>query len=309
MPGAITDVAGLRVGHHVMAGRETGCTVVLCPDGAVGGVDVRGGAPGTRETDLLRPENTVQQVHAVLLTGGSAFGLSAADGVVRWLEAQGAGLPVGPARVPLVPAAVIFDLWHGDLAIRPDADAGYAACEAATTDTPATGAVGAGAGARVGKLWGPEHAMRGGLGTASLTVDGITVGALMVVNAIGDVIDTDGRVIAGARGADGQPRGSTDSLAAGVLPQRMLPGSNTTIGVVATDAVLGKAQANKLAVLAHAGLARAVDPLTANDGDTLFALATGRAGRAADLSLLAALGARVVAEAIRQGVRAAQAAG
>lgn len=307
--GSITDVAGLSVGHHTLTARATGCTVVLCPDGAVAGVDVRGGAPGTRETDLLRPENVVPVVHGVLLTGGSAFGLAAADGVMRWLEAHGHGLAVGPARVPIVPAAVIFDLWHGDAGVRPDAQAGFSACDAASTAPPAVGSVGAGAGAMVGKLWGPARGMLGGLGTASITVAGITVGALMVVNAIGDVMDTDGSVIAGARGDDGRPRRSTDALAAGVLPQRLVPGTATTIGVVATDAVLDKAQATKLAALGHAGLARAVDPLTMHDGDTLFALATGRAGQTADLSLLGALAARVVAEAIRSGVRAAQTGG
>ncbi|MCL4740443.1 MAG: P1 family peptidase [Burkholderiaceae bacterium] len=307
MAGALTDVAGLHVGHHTLATRATGCTVVLCPEGAVAGVDVRGGAPGTRETDLLRPENVVQVVHGVLLTGGSAFGLAAADGVVRWLESRGHGLEVGPVRVPIVPAAVIFDLWEGDPSVRPDAAAGSAACDAASTAAPAVGAVGAGAGATVGKLWGPASCMRGGLGTASITVHGVTVGALMVVNAVGDVFDTDGSIIAGARGADGRARRSTDALAAGELPQRLVPGTATTIGVVATDAVLDKGQATKLAVLGHAGLARSVDPLTMHDGDTLFALATGRAGRGADLSLLGALAARVVAEAIRSGVRAAQA--
>jgi L-aminopeptidase/D-esterase-like protein len=306
LAGSITDVAGLAVGHHTLAARETGCTVVLCPEGAVAGVDVRGGAPGTRDTDALRPENVVPQVHAVLLTGGSAFGLAAADGVMRWLEAHGHGLQVGPVRVPIVPAAVIFDLWHGDPAVRPDAGAGWAACEAAATTAPAVGAVGAGAGARVGKLWGPAGSMRGGLGTASITVGGITVGALMVVNAIGDVIGADGQIIAGARDAAGRLRRSTEALAAGELPERLMPGTATTIGVVATDAMLDKAEAGKLAVLGHAGLARAVDPLTMHDGDTLFALATGRAGRRADLSLLGALAARVVAEAIRSGVRAAQ---
>lgn len=242
MPGAITDVGGLQVGHHTLTARATGCTVVLCPEGAVAGVDVRGGAPGTRETDLLRPENVVPQVHGVLLTGGSAFGLAAADGVMRWLEARGHGLAVGPARVPIVPAAVIFDLWHGDPAVRPDAGAGWAACEAASTAAPAVGAVGAGAGATVGKLWGPAHSMPGGLGTASLTVAGITVAALMVVNALGDVVDADGSVIAGARDDAGRLRRSTDALAAGLLPQRLLPGTATTIGVVATDAVLDKAR-------------------------------------------------------------------
>ena len=306
MAGSLTDVAGLLVGHHTLTARATGCTVVLCPEGAVAGVDVRGGAPGTRETDLLRPENVVPHVHAVLLTGGSAFGLAAADGVMRWLEARGHGLQVGAVRVPLVPAAVIFDLWQGDARIRPDAAAGFAACDAASTAVPAIGAVGAGAGARVGKLWGIERSMPGGLGSASLTVHGITVGALMVVNAIGDVLDADGSVIAGARSMDGRVQRSTDALAAGELPQRLMPGTATTIGVVATDALLDKAQAHKLAMLGHAGLARAVDPLTMHDGDTLFALATGHAGRRADLSLLGALAARVVAEAIRSGVRAAQ---
>jgi L-aminopeptidase/D-esterase-like protein len=302
----MSAVAGLRVGHHTLATRATGCSVVLCPDGAVCGVDVRGGAPGTRETDLLKSENSVQHVHALLLTGGSAFGLDAAGGVMRWLDERGHGLAVGPARVPIVPAAVLFDLWRGDPAVRPDAAAGYAACEAASDAAPAMGRVGAGAGAMVGKLWGIERAMPGGIGSASLTVDGITVGALVAVNAIGDVLDEQGGLIAGARSADGRTLvGSSAALARGELPARLLAGTATTIGVVATDAVLNKAQANLLARLAHAGLARAIDPLTPHDGDTLFALATGRAGRGADLTLLGALAARVVAAAIRAGVRAA----
>jgi L-aminopeptidase/D-esterase-like protein len=305
--GAITDVAGLAVGHFTHPRHATGCTVVLCPPGAVGGVDVRGGAPGTRETDALRPGNTVEQVHAVLLTGGSAFGLDAATGVMRWLAQRGHGVAVGPVRVPIVPAAVLFDLWHGDTTLRPDADSGFAACEAASTDPPAMGRVGAGAGARVGKLWGIARAMPGGIGTASATVGGITVGALVAVNAVGDVVDADGSLIAGARRADGRGlQRSTDALLAGDLPPRLIAGTATTIGVVATDAVLTKAQAHQLASLAHHGLARAVDPLTPHDGDTLFALATGSAGRSADLTLLGALAARVVADAIRAGVRAAQ---
>jgi L-aminopeptidase/D-esterase-like protein len=302
----ITAVAGLSVGHHTLSARATGCSVVLCPQGATCGVAVRGGAPGTRETDLLRSENTVDQVHAVLLTGGSAFGLDAAGGVMRWLDEHGHGLAVGPARVPIVPAAVLFDLWMGDPTIRPDASAGYAACVAASTEPPATGRVGAGAGARVGKLWGIERSMPGGIGSASVTVGGVTVGALVAVNAIGDVIGADGQVIAGARSADGTAwQRSTESLLRGEVPARLLAGSATTIGVVATDAVLTKSQANQLASLAHHGLPRSLDPLTPHDGDTLFALATGRAGRTADLTLLGALAAHVVAEAIRQGVRAA----
>jgi L-aminopeptidase/D-esterase-like protein len=307
----LTAVGGLRVGHFTHPLRATGCSVVLCPQGAVCGVDVRGGAPGTRETDALRSENTVEQVHAVLLTGGSAFGLDAATGVMRWLDEHGHGVAVGPVRVPIVPAAVLFDLWHGDPSIRPDADSGYAACvaanQSASTEPPAMGRVGAGAGAMVGKLWGIERAMPGGIGSASVCVDGITVAALVAVNAVGDVIDADGSVIAGARRADGQGlQDSTRALLAGDLPRRLVGGTATTIGVVATDAAMSKSQANKLATLAHHGLSRAVSPLTAHDGDTLFALATGTARRSADLSLLGTLAAHAVAQAIRAGVRASQ---
>ncbi len=305
--GAITDVAGLAVGHFTDPRRPTGCSVVLCPEGAVCGVDVRGGAPGTRETDLLRPGNLVDRVHAVLLTGGSAFGLDAAGGVMRWLEANGHGLAVGPARVPIVPAAVLFDLWIGDHRIRPDAEAGFVACETATARPPAQGNIGAGAGATVGKLFGLGRAMRGGIGSASLRVAGVTVGALVAVNALGDVLDEQGGVIAGARTDDG--RGLLDSmaaLAAGNLPARLLPGTATTIGVVATDAPLDKAQAHKLASLAHHGLSRAINPLTMTDGDTLFALSTGHAGPGTDLTLIGALAAHVVAAAVRSAVRHAQ---
>lgn len=303
--GAITDIAGLAVGHHTLTARATGCTVVLCPQGVVCGVDVRGGAPGTRETDLLKSENTVDRVHAVLLTGGSAFGLDAAGGVMRWLDEHGHGLAVGPARVPIVPAAVLFDLWQGDPRIRPDAAAGHAACEAASTQPPAQGRVGAGAGAMVGKLWGIQRAMPGGIGSASVRVGGLTVAALVAVNAIGDVVDARGAVVAGARRADGQGLlGSEAALLRGDLPARLqLPGSATTIGVVATDARLDKAQANKLASLAHHGLSRAISPLTVHDGDTLFALATGGSGQTADLTLLGVLAAEAVAQAIRAAVQ------
>lgn len=306
-PGRLTDVAGLAVGHFTHALRPTGCTVVLCPAGAVCGVDVRGGAPGTRETDLLRSENSVQQVHGVLLTGGSAFGLDAASGVMRWLDEHGHGLPVGPARVPIVPAAVLFDLWLGDARVRPDAAAGYAACEAAGV-TVEQGSVGAGAGASIGKVFGIGRAMKGGIGTASLRLGGITVAALVAVNAIGDVLGEDGAVLAGARGEDGLSLpGIAAALARGEGPAHWLApiGSATTIGVVATDAVLSKAQANKLASLAHHGLSRTIDPITANDGDTLFALATGGAGVGADLSALGSLAAQAVARAIRNAVRSA----
>ena len=304
--GSITDVAGLKVGHHTLASRPTGCTVVLCESGAVCGVDVRGGAPGTRDTELLRPENTVQQVHALLLTGGSAFGLAAADGVMRWLDERGHGLPVGPARVPIVPAAVLFDLWVGDASVRPDAASGYAACEAASAAPPAQGSVGAGAGAAVGKLYGIARATKGGIGTASVRVGGFTVGALVAVNAVGDVLDEQGQVLAGARQENGHGfMDTTRALLQGQGPARLVPGSATTIGVVATDAALTKAQAAKLATLAHHGLSRAIDPVTPHDGDTLFTLATGRAGAVADIGGLGAAAAEVVARAIRRAVRAA----
>jgi L-aminopeptidase/D-esterase-like protein len=311
-PGAITDVAGLSVGHAAMAGRPTGCSVVLCPQGATAGVAVRGGAPGTRETDLLRPENSVQQVHAVLLTGGSAFGLAAAGGVVRWLEERGHGLPVGPARVPIVPAAVLFDLWLGDARIRPDEDCGHRACVAASASAPAQGNVGAGLGAVVGKLGGLGRAMKGGIGTASLTAQGVTVGALVAVNAIGDVLGADGQVLAGLRSADGAGLSrSLDHVLGGaarsaIAAEATAAGTATTIGIVATDAVLDKAGATQLAALAHHGLSRSVEPIGPHDGDTLFALATGRCHSAAATPLLlGALAAEAVSRAIRNAVLSA----
>lgn len=306
---SLCDIAGLRVGHHTLAGRATGCSVVLCEAGAVAGVDVRGAAPGTRETDLLSPLNTVQQVHAVLLSGGSAFGLGAASGVMRWLEARQVGLQVGRVRVPIVPAAILFDLWQGDLGIRPDAAAGYAACEAASaragTEAPAQGSVGAGAGASVGKLFGIERAMKGGIGSASLQVGGITVAALVAVNALGDVIEPgSGRIVAGARGDDGLPFGQTAAILRGELPAPLAVGMATTIGVVATDALLDKAGASALARVAHDGLARVIAPVhTRADGDTLFALATGGSGLPGHATVLGVMAAEVVARAVLNAVR------
>jgi len=243
----------------------------------------------------------------VLLTGGSAFGLDAAGGVMRWLDEHGIGLQVGAARVPIVPAAVLFDLWLGDARIRPDAEAGYGACAAAQVDMPEQGNVGAGAGCTVGKLFGIERAMKGGIGTASLRVGAVTVGAMIAVNATGDVIDlADGQVVAGTRGADGRPRSATAAIARGELPARAVAGMATTIGVIATNAQLTKAQANKLATMAHDGLARCIDPVhTMADGDTLFALATGASGRPGDMTVLGALAASVVQRATLNAVRAA----
>jgi len=227
--------------------------------------------------------------------------------VVQWLEERGHGLQVGPAKVPLVPSAVLFDLWVGDHRIRPDAAAGIAACDAATTGPVAEGNVGAGTGAAVGKLFGIRRAMKGGIGTASARLGGVTVAALVAVNAVGDVLAEDGQVLAGARTADGlQLARTTEALLRGEGPQRLLPGAATTIGLVATDATLTKAQANKLASLAHHGLSRAIDPITTHDGDTLFALATGRAGPVTELSGLGAVAAELTARAIRRAVRAAE---
>lgn len=307
-PGSITDVQGLKVGHHTDTRRPTGCTVVLCEGGVTCGVDVRGAAPGTRETDLLAPGNLVDRVHAILLAGGSAFGLDAAGGVMRWLDEHGHGFTVGPARVPIVPAAVLFDLWLGDARIRPDASAGFAACEVASEQAPAQGNVGAGAGATVGKMFGIAHAMKGGIGSASLEVNGVRIAALVAVNAAGDVIDpATARVVAGSRQLDGRtPRRITAALARGLMPPDILAGAATTIGIVATDAALDKASCARLATMSHDGLARCIDPVhTASDGDTMFALATASARRTLPLTVLGALAAEVTQRAVLNGVRAA----
>ena len=306
---SITDIAGLEVGHFTDPRRPTGCTVILARGGAIAGVDVRGAAPGTRETDLLAPTNLVERVHAIVLAGGSAWGLDAATGVVRWLEEQGVGMPIGPALLPLVPAAVLFDLLVGDSAVRPDAQAGYRACQAASRDAPAEGNVGAGAGAAVGKIFGIERAMKGGVGTASVTVDGVTVAALVACNALGDVVDPDtAQVIAGARTPDGKRLLDTRrALLAGQLPIALIAGSNTTIGVIATDAVITKIQATRLAQMGHDGLARSINPVhTMSDGDTLFALGTGAAGRSLGMMVLGTMAAEVTARAVARAVRAAQ---
>jgi L-aminopeptidase/D-esterase-like protein len=315
---AITDVPGIAVGHATDAEHLTGCTVVLCEAGAVAGGAVLGGAPGTRETDLLRPDAVVERVHAVLLTGGSAFGLAAADGVVRVLEARGIGFPTAAARVPVVPAAVLYDLGIGDAAVRPDAAMGEAACRAARSGRVEEGNAGAGAGATVGKLLGAETRMKGGVGTWSTRLpSGVTVGAIVATNAFGDVVDPrTGAIVAGARDPKtGGFLGTAARLAAGMAWDRR-PFEHTTIGVVATDAPLTKAGAARLAVAAHTGLARAVLPShTSVDGDTFFVLGTGGppsardgAGVEAPLALEAAV-AGVVVEAVLRSVRLARSAG
>jgi len=305
---AITLVAGIEVGHFTDPRRPTGCTVIIAREGAVAGVDVRGAAPGTRETDLLHPSNLVDRVHAITLAGGSAWGLDAASGVMQWLEEQGIGLPVGFGLVPIVPAAVLFDLPVGNPKIRPDAHAGYQACVAASKEAPEEGNVGAGAGALVGKIFGLENAMRGGIGHASLTVDGVTVGAIIACNAVGDVFDpATGKILAGARGADGQLLNSRQALLAGLAPKPVLAGTNTTIGVIATDALLTKAQAHRLAQVAHDGLARSINPVhTMSDGDTLFAMGTGQSGKTAGMLQLSAMAAEVTALAVVRAILAAK---
>ena len=314
---AITDVPGIRVGHADDPEALTGCTVILCERGAIGGVDQRGGAPGTRETDLLRPMHLVQKVHAVLLAGGSAFGLEAAGGVVRFLEERRVGFNVRSARVPIVPAAILFDLGVGRADVRPDAAMGYAACMRASTDPPAEGNAGAGMGATVGKLFGMGGAMKAGIGTASLDAGGgVIVGAIVAVNALGDVVDPEtGEIFAGLRpvrvgplrlGGGGPFAGSLEMMrrTTGRAVLRLATRGNTMIGVVATNARLTKEEANQVAQMSHDGVARAIRPAhTMLDGDTLFALSTGR--QRADVSLVGACAAEVVAQAIGNAVREA----
>jgi L-aminopeptidase/D-esterase-like protein len=317
----LTAVTGLKVGHHTLSARPTGCTVVLAERGAVAGVDVRGTAPGTRETDLLNPVNLVQQVHAIVLSGGSAFGLSAADGVVKYLDEKHVGFPTGSGAVPIVPAAILFDLQIGDSRIRPGPDCGYAAARAATSDPVVEGNVGAGAGATVGKLLRSDRAMKGGIGSSAIDLpDGLVVAALVAVNAAGNIVDpATGRFIAGGRTEDGNSIADLRAMLRGSLPRGrgfLEPPSadalstpateNTTIGVIATNAALTKVQATRLAQMAHDGYARAIYPshLT-TDGDAIFALATGSRSGTIDMNQLGALAADAMADAIVRAVRAA----
>jgi L-aminopeptidase/D-esterase-like protein len=287
----ITRVPGIRVGCWTDPVGLTGCTVVLCPDGTVGSGEVRGGAPGTRETDLLKPGTLVQEVNAVLLTGGSAYGLAAADGVMRYLEERGVGFETPAARVPIVPAAVLFDLGVGDARARPGPEQGYAACLAASDQVP-EGSVGAGTGATVAKLHGVEGAVKGGQGTAAREEGEVIVGALAAVNALGEVLNQDGSVLAGAR--DGPPSAPAPEGS-----------TNTTLVVVATNASLSKERAHLLSIAAHDGIAAAVRPAhTLWDGDSVFALATGRLD--ADQRRLEELAIEAVAEAIRRAVLLAE---
>jgi L-aminopeptidase/D-esterase-like protein len=318
---AITDVRGIEVGHAQDEAALTGCTVILCRKGAVAGVDVRGGAPGTRETDLLNPVNLVEKVHAVVLSGGSAFGLEAASGVMKYLEEQGIGFNTGVAKVPIVPAAILYDLNLGRADVRPDAAMGYQAAASASAAAPAEGNVGAGTGASVGKMFGSSLATKSGVGTASTSIGaGVVVGALVAVNAWGDVVDPKtSEIVAGLRSGRVGPlrvggKGYfADTLAMMKKPVgRALLGlatrANTVIGVVATNAQLTKAQAAKVAQMAQDGIARTIRPAhTMLDGDVVFALSSG--ARRADVTTLGAFAAEVMAEAILRAVKMAKAAG
>jgi len=312
---AITDIPGIKVGHAQNDIALTGCTVILVENGAIGGVDQRGGAPGTRETDLLSPMHLVTEVHAILLAGGSAFGLDAAAGVMRYLEEHNIGIDTGDARVPIVPAAVIYDLGLGNPKIRPDAPMGYQACLNASSDSPSEGCVGAGTGAAAGKLLGIQHATKTGIGSASTQFgEGIVVGALVVVNPYGDVIDpTSGEIIAGTRNPDKNSNhkfiDSLDYMKSTMDKTNFnVTGTNTIIGVVATNAKFTKEEVNKVAQMAQDGIARTIRPShTMFDGDTIFALATGV--KVADVSVIGAVAADVFAQAILNGVETAKSTG
>jgi len=305
--GFITDVEGIKVGHFTESRRPTGCTVILYERGAVAGVDVRGSAPGTRETDLLKPTNLVDKVNGIVLSGGSAFGLDTASGVMRYLEEHDAGYSTAAGKVPIVPAAILYDLNVGDGKIRPDAEAGYKACNNAKTGPVDEGSIGAGAGATVGKA-GNGKPMKGGIGTSSIRLaNGLVIGAIVAVNCIGDVIDPKtGRIVAGARTSDG--KGFLNIIeyyrtGRGAVP----PGQNTTIGVVATNARLDKTQMTKIAEMAHDGMARAINPAhTPSDGDTMFAMSTATSNVEPNLTIVGALAAEAVSEAILRAVMKAK---
>ena len=314
---SLTAVEGIRVGHHTLSERPTGCTVVVVDgDGAIGGYAQRGGAPGTRDADLLDPLNAVEQINAIFLTGGSAYGISVGDGVTRYLEEKKVGYKIAGTVVPIVPGAVLMDLGFGGRSnIRPNADCGYRAASTATTGPVAEGNIGAGAGSTIGKVLGTgDRAMKAGVGTFAITLSsGLVVAALVAVNAVGDVIDpTTGAIVAGVRTADGKRLADARVLmrAATASASAPAPGANTTIAVVATHARLTKVPARRMALMADDGLARAITPAhTTADGDTVFALATGRWQGQADISTIGALAAEALSEAIVRAATQATASG
>jgi L-aminopeptidase/D-esterase-like protein len=304
----LTAVPGIKVGHHTLTERPTGCTVIIAEGGAVGGVDVRGAAPGTRETDLMDPVNSVERVNAIVLAGGSAFGLDAASGVMRFLEERHVGFAFGSTTIPIVPAAVLFDLQVGDPSIRPTADCGYQAARRASDAAVAEGNVGAGAGATAGKVAGRERAMKSGIGTAAVaTPQGLIVAALVAANPYGSIVDpASGQVVAGARTADGKGLLPVSELSRLLQNDGNEAPENTTLGVIATNARLSKAQARKVAQMAHDGVARAIYPAhTPVDGDAIFTLATGSFEGKGDVMVVGTLAAQVMTEAILRAARSA----
>jgi L-aminopeptidase/D-esterase-like protein len=313
---SLTAVEGIRVGHHTLSERPTGCTVIVVDgDGAIGGYAQRGAAPGTRDTELLDPVNSVEQVNAIFLTGGSAYGISVGEGVSRYLEEKKVGYKIAGTVVPIVPGAVLMDLWFGGNSnIRPNADCGYRAASSATAGPVAEGNIGAGAGSTVGKLLGSNRAMKAGIGTSAITLpNGLVVAALVAVNAVGDVVDpATGAVVAGVRTEDGKRLADARILLRSPQPQTgaASPGANTTIAVVATNARLTKVQVSRMALMADDGLARAINPAhTPADGDTVFALATGRWQGQADVSTIGALAAEALSDAIVRAATQATASG
>lgn len=306
MYNAITDVPGIKAGHYTDLNAATGCTVILCEEGAVAGVDVRGGAPGTRDTDLLNPINVVEKIHAIMLSGGSAFGLNSFGGVQRYLEEKGVGYEMAGVRVPIVPGAIVFDLDVGSARIRPGADEGYQACMNASSGQVAEGCVGAGTGAIIGQLKGKRLAMKSGVGTASVKFYGdVIVAALIVVNCLGDIIDpANGQIMAGIRREDGKGLDNTIELMKKGYTYLAGPGRNTVVGAIATNATLTKAQAAKVAQMAHDGMARAINPShSMHDGDTIFALSLG--DRKSDVTTVGAMAAEVTRQAIVNAVKKA----
>lgn len=302
---SICDVPGIRVGHAQNEQAKTGCTVIIPQNGAVGGIDIRGSAPGTREIETLKPVRLVPKVHAVFLTGGSAFGLDAAGGVQQYLEEKGIGYDVGVTKVPIVPSAVIFDLREGDFRVRPDKKMGYEAATNASSDNSQEGKIGAGMGATVGKILGHDHCMKGGIGTSSLKVGEIWLGTLVVVNALGDIVDPNsGQIIAGAKNPQINEFLNTEEYLRENFVNPFHTSTNTTLGVVATDALLSKEEAIKVAQMAQDGVSRAIRPAhTPYDGDVIFCLSTGE--KKGDVMTLGAAAAELIAESIVRAVKVA----
>lgn len=308
-PGYITDVKGIKVGHCQSEEGMTGCSVIICEKGATGGVDVRGSAPGTRETDLFKAEKMVDKVHAVVLAGGSAFGLEAASGAMRYLEEKGIGLDVGVTKVPIVPSAVIFDLNIGDYRIRPDYNMGYIAAKNASIHNNLQGNIGCGMGATVGKILGPQNAMKSGLGSATVKVGELVVSAMVAVNSFGDIYDfRDNKQIAGVYDYKNNKLLNTVDIMKNQSKKLGFNVKNTTIGIIATNAILTKAEGNKIAQMAHNGFAKTINPIhTMVDGDTIFTMATNEIE--ADINLIGILGAEVMGKAIINGVLFAKGVG